>query len=160
MRLGDGHQCSDTALLVPRGELVEVDLVDGLVDQAALVVLVEHLAGDLLGRDERQLDHLAADLLDEPLVLGLDRLAVLLEPPLEIGVGLLDRALPLRLADAPGLRQDLLGLRPVPAATSCWFSASSLRDSSPRLVSLVERLGDAAPALRRSDPGFGRTRAS
>ena len=148
-----------TCLLVPRGEPVEVDLLDRLVDQPPLVVLVEHLARDLLRGDERQLDHLAADLLDEPLVLRLDRLAVLLEPPLEVGVRLLDRPLALRLADAAGLGEDLLGLRPVPrrrgAGSRRGASATPPAPCRPRRA--PPRCGSGA---RRSDPGSDRTRAS
>src|SRR3989304_6591053 len=90
-----------TAKSAPRRQAVEVDLAQGRVDEAPLGVGVEHLARDLLGRDQGQLDDLAADLLDELSVLRLDRLLVLLEPALEIGTGLATRPPALGRAPTP-----------------------------------------------------------
>ena len=57
----------------------EVELADGLVDQAPLVVARQHAPGDLLGRLDRQVGDLAADLGDRAARLGVDVLARLLE---------------------------------------------------------------------------------
>ena len=76
-----GRRCGERPprRLVLRHQALDVELLDRLVDQAPLVLGVEHLAGDLLGGEERQLDDVAADLLQDPPVLGLDLLLVLLE---------------------------------------------------------------------------------
>ena len=63
--LGDGH-------LVGLLQRREVELRDRLVDQAALVLGVEDLAGDAGGRRERQVGDLGADLVERALRLGLD----------------------------------------------------------------------------------------
>ena len=74
-----------------------------------MVVAVEHLAGHLRGRDERQVGDLGADLLQGARRLGIDQLACFLEPALAVGLDLLLRALSLRVCDLARLRQDLPG---------------------------------------------------
>ena len=71
-------------------ERAEVELAEGLLDQALLVVLVERLAGHLLGGEDRQVGDLGADLLDRAARLGLDVAARLLQQLLALGPGLLD----------------------------------------------------------------------
>src|ERR671921_2067624 len=86
---------SRSALLAREGR--EVQLGDGLVHQAALVLGGQRLARDLLGREDREVGDLGADLLDRAAGLGLDVLARLLEQLLaallalddEVGLGLL-----------------------------------------------------------------------
>ena len=74
------------------GERREVDLVERLLDQAAVVVVVERLAGDLLGGHHRQVGDLLADLVERPAGLRLDVLArglhQLLAVLLGVGLGL------------------------------------------------------------------------
>ena len=79
--VGDAHAL-DGFLLQRR----EVELVDRLLDEAALVGLREHLPGHLLGGLEREARHLGADLADGARGLGLDVPARLLDAPLPLGV--------------------------------------------------------------------------
>src|SRR5258707_9567086 len=67
----------------------EVQLAQRLLDEAALVLLVERLARDLLGGEDRQVGDLVADLLDRAARLGLDVALGLLEQLLALGLGLL-----------------------------------------------------------------------
>ena len=127
----------------------EVEVGDRLGDEAALVLAVEHLAGDLGGGDERQLGDLAPDLLERALGLGGDLAPRLLEPALAVDLRLLLDALALRLGDVPGLGEDRLGV------------GSRLRHQLlvlleqpaglfPRLVRLLERQHDPrAPVVDR-----------
>src|SRR3954467_14632300 len=88
----------------------EVQLAERFLDEATLVVLVERLARDLLGREDRQVGDLVADLLDRAPRLGLDVALGLLEHLRALGAGLVDR---LRLGCLAGLAradQDLLRL--------------------------------------------------
>src|SRR5580765_6335476 len=88
----------------PAGPLVvplqdaEVELADRLIDQAPLILVVERLAGDLLGRDEAQFGHLRADHLERAPGLGVDLALRLLHPPLPVDLGLFLDALLHRLA--------------------------------------------------------------
>src|SRR5215211_7371632 len=77
-----------TRVLVVGRDPVDVDLLHRLVDQAALVLGVEHLAGHLFGGENGQLHDVATDRLAELAVLGVDGLAVLVEPALALGPGL------------------------------------------------------------------------
>jgi len=61
------HLVPATSIL---GQDREVDLLERLLDQAALVVLVERLAGDLLGGEHGERRDLLADLVERPAGLG------------------------------------------------------------------------------------------
>src|SRR5215218_854787 len=63
------------ATLLGAGERGEVDLAQRLLDQAAVIAVVERLARDLLGRDDREVGYLLADLVERAAGLGLDVLA-------------------------------------------------------------------------------------
>ena len=94
----------------------EVELAERLLDEPLLVVVVEHLARDLLGRHHRQVGDLAADVVERALArrldvalgvcrvgFGEDLLAALFGLAL-VGLGRLARA----LHDLFGLRARLL----------------------------------------------------
>ena len=139
--VGDGH-----APLVLRRESLDVGLFDRLLDQPALVVLVEDLARDLLGGEERQLDDVAADLLAQPGVLGGELLAVLLQLLLEVGVRALLRLLDESLGLAASVVEDLLavGLRFLALLRG---QLAELARFGAGLVGLVEGLADAVAPL-------------
>src|SRR5215218_1593863 len=59
------------ATLLGAGERGEVDLAQRLLDQAAVIAVVERLARDLLGRDDREVGYLLADLVERAAGLGL-----------------------------------------------------------------------------------------
>src|SRR5215218_2908713 len=124
----------------------EVELLDRLVDQAAVIVLVEHLARDARGRDDRQLRHFLAQLLERAARLGLDLLARVLDPALALGLELLAQAIALGVADTASLAQDLLGL-----AARLVHERAVLLEQPARLVAgavcLPERFADPLPAL-------------
>ena len=92
-------------------EDAEVEVAQGLLDEALLVGLGQRLARDLLGREHRQVGDLAADLVDRPAGLGLDVAAGLLEQALALGAGGLDGFLLMRVAGLAGAGDDLIGLR-------------------------------------------------
>src|SRR5262245_36494828 len=94
----------------------EVEPLDGFLDQALVVTVVEHLARDLLGRDQREVCHLGADLLERTLGLGLDQALGLVEPALTVGLGFLSRPLALGVCDAARLAADAIGAPPCLAA--------------------------------------------
>ena len=143
MRVDDGHQRIPSSSEASRSKSISSIR---LVDQAALVVRVEHLAGHLLGRDERQLDHLAADLLDE---LHGSRPRSPCGSPRAGARGRLERLLA-RLATAagPACGSPRRGSpRTSPAsAMSCWF-VEELPGLLAGLVGLVERLPDPVAPL-------------
>src|SRR3954453_8233319 len=90
----------------------EVQLAERFLDEATLVVLVERLARDLLGREHGQVGDLVADLLDRAPRLGVDVAPGLLHELLALEARLLER---LALVDLAGLARasnDLVGLRP------------------------------------------------
>src|SRR5919106_2496107 len=91
-------------------QLREVELADRVVDQLPVRGRVERARGHLLGGDEREVGDLAADLGERTLRLRLDLPPRLLHAPRAVLLGLVPHALALRLADAAGLAQDLLGL--------------------------------------------------
>ena len=137
----------ETATSVCSGlERGEVELADRVLDQLAVVVAVEHLAGHLRGRQQRQLGHLGADLLERADRLGLDLLARVLEPALPVGLGLLAGALALRVADLAGLGEDRPGL-----ALRLADQLLVLLEQPPGLgacvLGLLDRGADALPAL-------------
>src|SRR3954451_10493009 len=104
------------ALLARQGG--EVQLGQRLLDEALLVVGVERLAGDLLGRGDREVGHLATDLLDRAAGLRLDLAARLLHHLLALGARPGDDLRLRGLAGAAGAGDDLVslfaGLRPPP----------------------------------------------
>src|SRR5262245_51887216 len=124
----------------------EVELADGLLDQAAVVGVVERLARHLLRCHERQVRDLGPDLLERAAGLGLDLAPGLLQPALAIGLGLRLDALALGLGDAPSLGEDLLGV-----SARLPQQGAVLRELLPRLlarvVRLLQRLADALAAL-------------
>src|SRR5215217_5741759 len=137
---------------LPAAQRREVELLEGLLDQALLVVLVERLAGHLLGRHDREVGDLVADLLDRAPGLGVDVAPGLLHELLALQLGLLER---LALVDLAGLARagdDLVGLRPGLAETLAVLlqdlprlRARALGDVDrllDRALALVERLGD------------------
>ncbi len=84
------HQSAARWLAAARpgaGERLEVELRERLVDQPAVVVVVERLARDLLRRHHRQVGHLAPDLVDRAARLLLDVAARLLHQLLALLVG-------------------------------------------------------------------------
>src|SRR4029079_16279491 len=93
--LGDRHPC----LALPPLQDREVEALDRLVDEPALVARVENLADDTLRRIEAEVGDLAADLVDRPRRLGVDLLAGVLEPPLPLRLRLVLRTLDLRVGD-------------------------------------------------------------
>src|SRR3954471_2047165 len=97
-------------LLPPARERLEVELGQGLLDQPALVVLVERLARHLLGGHDREIGDLRADLRDRAARLGLDVAARLLHQLLALDARLLDRLALRRLGGLARTRDDLLGL--------------------------------------------------
>ena len=97
-------------LALASAEDAEVEVAQGLLDQALLVVLGERLARDLLGREHGQVGDLAADLIDRAAGLGLDVTAGLLEQALALGAGGLDGLLLMRVAGLAGTGDDLIGL--------------------------------------------------
>src|SRR5215213_2042640 len=133
-------------LVLARLQHGEVELLDRLVDQAAVILLVEHLARDARGRDDRQLGHLLAQLLERAARLGLDLLARVLDPALALGLELLAQAIALGVADTASLAQDLLGL-----AARLVHERAVLLEQPARLVAgavcLPERFADPLPAL-------------
>ena len=124
----------------------EVEVADRVLDQLAVVVAVEHLAGHLRGRDERELGDLGADLLERADRLGLDLLARLLEPALPVGLDLLLGALALRLGDLARLGEDLprlaLGL-----ADQLLVLLEQPAGLGARVLRLLDRGADALAAL-------------
>src|SRR5436305_9689650 len=80
------------SVLRPLAQGGEVELLQGLLEQAPLVLLGERLARHLLGGHDGQVRHLAADLLDRPLRLDFNlppsALHQPLAPPLGPGLGL------------------------------------------------------------------------
>ena len=115
-------------LLLQHGE---VELADRVLDQAAVVVAVEHLAGHLRRGDQRQVGDLGADLLERALRLGLD-LALRSPRAAAGGRPRSPRLTRSRWASdaAPRLGEDLLGLGPCACPISARCSSSSLRASS------------------------------
>ena len=109
-----------------------------------MVGVVEHLAGDLGGRDERQVGDLGADLLERAMRLGLDLALRLLEPPLAVGLGLVLDALTLRVGDPARLGEDLLRL------------AARLADQRPVLLEQPARFRRERCPPPRSSGGYGR----
>ena len=140
------------ALASPPLEGGEVEALDRLVDQAALIGGVEHLADDALGRLEREVGDLAADLVDRARRLGVDLLARVLEPPLPLDLGLVLRPLDLGVGDLAGLGQDLRRLGP-----GLGEDGAVLLEQLARLVAggvgLVDRLPGSGRAGRRSSSG-------
>ena len=149
-----------SSLASPSLERGEVEPVDRLVDQAPLVVRVEHLADDALRRLEREVGDLAADLLDRARGLGVDLLAGLLEPPLTLDLGLVLRPLDLRVGDLAGLGEDRRGLAPGLGRGCARCCSSSVARLVPGVVGLLDGLADRDRAARRSSSGSGRTRTS
>src|SRR5437660_10708429 len=124
----------------------EVELGDRVVDQAAVVLVGEHLARDLRGGRERQLRDLAPDLLERALRLGRDLAPRLLDPAFALLLGLLLHAALHRLGHLARLGEDLLGL-----VARLSDQRAVLLEQPPRLVArvvgLLERLPDAVAAL-------------
>src|SRR5438445_251211 len=77
--------------LAVAGQRGEVELSERLLHEPALIGVVEHLPGHLLGREHGQVGDLVADLLDRAPRLGLDVPAGLLEHLLALMPGGLDR---------------------------------------------------------------------
>src|SRR5829696_1264259 len=124
----------------------EVEVADRLVDEAAVIRLVEHLPGDPGGGDDGELGDLRAQLLERAAGLGLDLLARVLDPALALGLELLAQAVALGVADAARLAEDLLGL---PARVV--HERAVLLEQPARLVAgavgLLERLPDPLTPL-------------
>jgi len=139
-------RCAAAIRLVVALQDAEVELADRLVDQAALILVVERLAGDLLGRDEAQLGDLGADRLERAPRLGFDLALRLLESPLSVGLGLLLDPLLHRLTDLAGLAEDLLRLRPG-LADQLAVLFEQLAGFVARLVGFLERAADALATL-------------
>ena len=127
----------------------EVEVGDRVLDQPAVVVAVEHLAGHLRGRDERQVGDLGADLLERARRLGLDLLARLLEPALAVDLDFLLRAFTLCVRDLARLGEDLprLALRLADQLLVLLEQPSGL---GPRMVGLLDRPRGSARGARRS----------
>src|SRR5215218_4201698 len=115
----------------------EVELVEGLLDQAALVALVERLARHLLGGPDGEVGDLLADLLDRAAGLGLDVAAGLLEHLVALGLGLGEHLALVRLTGLARAGDDVVGL--------------VTRGGQPLAVLLEQLGGLAADALRRLD---------
>src|SRR5437868_5337494 len=91
-------------------ELREIEVPDGALDQPAVVLAVEHLAGHAAGRHERERGHLGTDLLERTPRLRLDLAVGLLEAALAVLLDLVLGTLALRVGDHAGVREDALGL--------------------------------------------------
>src|SRR6185295_20316044 len=145
--------------LVPAvpAERGEIELLERLLDEPLLIVLVEGLARDLLGRQDREVGDLVADLLDRTARLGLDVAPGLLEQLLALDLGLLER---LALVDLAGLARagdDLIGLRPRLAQALAVLLEELLGVRARALgrvdrvldrpLALVQRLGDRGPGV-------------
>src|SRR5215211_1225620 len=135
-----------TRVLVVGRDPVDVDLLHRLVDQAALVLGVEHLAGHPFGGENGQLHDVATDRLAELAVLGVDGLAVLLEPALEILRGLLAPLRDLLLALAAAVVEQPLALGPGLVALLARQLAKLARLLA-GLVGRVQRLADPVTPL-------------
>ena len=156
----------------------EVELPDGAVDQAAVVVAVEHLAGHLGGGDQRQLGDLVADLVERALGLGLDLPLGLRQPAVAVGLELAMQparaATPRPCARPRGsARPRRARLRPArgapraawpprrgpapPPRSSCGSARGARRSSSgsrPKAKRLsTKKTIRKRPASRSSDPG-------
>ena len=125
----------------------EVEALDRLADEAPLILGVEHLADDALGRLDREVGHLGADLADRPDGLRVDLLARVLEPALPLDLGLLLRALDLRLGHLAGLGEDVLDrLRPGLGEDRAVL-LEQLAGLVPGVVGLLDRLADAVATV-------------
>src|SRR5689334_2965327 len=124
----------------------EVELADGLLDQALVVGVVERLARHLGRREQAEVDDLEADLLERTTRLGLDLLARLLEPTLAVFLELLAHAALVGLCDAACLAEDLVGV-----ATRARDQLAVLLEEPARLlagvVGLLQRLPDPLAPL-------------
>src|SRR6266540_2249694 len=127
----------------------EVELAEGFLDQPAMVLVVERLAGDLARGQQAQVDDLDANLLESAARLGLDLAPGLFEPALPVGLGLLSHPPLVRLRDLARLGEDLLGvaLRTSDQLAVLLEQAARLLT---RLVRLLDRLHDPlAPLVDR-----------
>src|SRR6266566_4694001 len=88
----------------------EVELADRLVDQAALVLVVQRTPRHLLGGEQAELGDLGPDRLERSPRLGFDLALCLLEPALAVGLGLVLDAPQLRLGLVPRDRANILRL--------------------------------------------------
>ena len=96
----------------------QVGLVDGLLDQAPVVVVAQAAAGDLLGRHQGERHHVVAEATRRRSGLGLD-----------LGLGVGQHAIALRL----GLAQELLTLLLALLAALLAQRSASLRASARRV---------------------------
>ena len=161
-RTGRARTCAGrrpSAVSLPSLERGEVEPLDRLLDQAALVVGVEHLADDALGRLDGEVGDLGADLVDRARGLGLDLPARLLEPPLPLDLGLLLRALELGIGDLARLGEDLRRLVLAPARSGPGAARAARGPRRGRCRPPRRRCG-CGRAARRSSSGSGRTRTS
>jgi hypothetical protein len=124
----------------------EVETFHGLLDEPPLVGRVEHLADDPLGRLDGQVGDLAADLADRPRGLRLDLPAGLLHTPLPLGLGLLFRAIDVRVPHLARLGEDAGGLRPGLGEDRAVL-LEQLACLVARRVRLLDRLADAVTAI-------------
>ncbi len=85
----------------------EVELGDRLVDEPALILCVEHLAGDAGRGLEREIGDLGANQVERALRLGVDLALRLLEPASAFRLGLLLHARDLRVRDLACVREDV-----------------------------------------------------
>ena len=139
--LRDGHQFLS---VLEHGEVEVADSASSI--RRRWSSSVEHLAGHLAGRDERQVGDLRADLLERAARLGLDLAARLLEAALALGLELVAQALALRVGDAARLGEDLLRV-----AARLADQRAVLVEQLARLVAgvvgLVDRLADPLAPL-------------
>jgi hypothetical protein len=142
-------------------ERAEVELAERFLDQALLIVVVERLAGHLLGGEDRQVGDLGADLLDRAARLGLDVATRLLEQLLALGPRPLDCLALAHLAGLARAGDDLLGLGARLAQPGAVLLEQRGRIGTRALrrldrlldrpLALLERLGDGGPRVLAQD---------
>src|SRR5262249_36791924 len=140
-RTARARTCGGRPPLVVAFQDREVQLADRLVDQAALIFVVERAARHLLGRDQAELGDLGPDRVERAAGLGIDLALRVIEPTLPVGLCLLLYTSQLRFALVPRGRADVLRLVAC-LADQLAVLLEQLSRFRAGLVCLVERAAD------------------